>query len=112
MKKIFQISFLALVLLFIYAPILLLTVYSFNKSETITSWEGFSWDHYKYFFSMDKITKGVQSTICPTISGIKVDLGNPIATNKKAREIAVTTSALITGIWFMLESNPFVLFLE
>ena len=45
--------FIGLVLLFIYAPILLLTVYSFNKSETITSWQGFSLDHYKYFFNMD-----------------------------------------------------------
>lgn len=45
--------FIGLVLLFIYAPILLLTVYSFNQSETITRWEGFSWDHYQYFFDMD-----------------------------------------------------------
>ena len=45
--------FVGLILLFIYAPILLLTVYSFNKSETINSWQGFSLDHYKYFFNMD-----------------------------------------------------------
>lgn len=45
--------FIGLILLFIYAPILLLTVYSFNQSEMITSWEGFSWDHYRYFFSLD-----------------------------------------------------------
>ncbi len=45
--------FIGLVILFIYAPILLLTVYSFNKSELITSWEGFSLDHWKYFFDMD-----------------------------------------------------------
>ena len=45
--------FIGLILLFIYAPILLLTVYSFNASETINSWEGFSWTHYEYFFSPD-----------------------------------------------------------
>ncbi len=45
--------FIGLIILFIYAPILLLTIYSFNKSELITSWEGFSWDHWKYFFDMD-----------------------------------------------------------
>ena len=45
--------FIGLVLLFIYAPILLLTVYSFNQSEIISSWEGFSWDHYRYFFDMN-----------------------------------------------------------
>ena len=45
--------FVGLVLLFIYAPILLLTVYSFNASETINMWQGFSLDHYAYFFNMD-----------------------------------------------------------
>ena len=45
--------FIGLVLLFIYAPILLLTVYSFNASETINRWEGFSWTHYKYFFNLE-----------------------------------------------------------
>ncbi len=45
--------FIGLVLLFIYAPILLLTVYSFNESNSIREWTGFSWDHYKYFFNLD-----------------------------------------------------------
>lgn len=45
--------FIGLVLLFIYAPIMLLTVYSFNASETINHWEGFSWTHYEYFFNLD-----------------------------------------------------------
>ena len=34
--------FVGLIVLFIYAPILLLTVYSFNETERITSWKGFS----------------------------------------------------------------------
>ena len=45
--------FVGLIVLFIYAPILLLTVYSFNETERITEWKGFSLDHYKYFFSFD-----------------------------------------------------------
>ncbi len=45
--------FVGLILLFIYAPILLLTVYSFNASETISSWDGFSLEHYEYFFDMN-----------------------------------------------------------
>ena len=45
--------FIGLILLFIYAPILLLTIYSFNSAETISSWEGFSLTHYEYFFNMD-----------------------------------------------------------
>lgn len=45
--------FIGLVLLFIYAPILLLTFNSFNESTSITSWQGFGFSHYKYFFSFE-----------------------------------------------------------
>ena len=50
-KSILKWGFIGLVLLFIYAPILLLTIYSFNETETITSWGNFDWTHYEYFFN-------------------------------------------------------------
>ena len=50
LKSVLKWGFIGLVLLFIYAPILLLTVYSFNETETITEWGSFSWAHYEYFF--------------------------------------------------------------
>ncbi len=52
-KSILKWAFIALVLLFIYFPILFLTVYSFNESDIIGTWQGFSLDHYKYFFNFD-----------------------------------------------------------
>lgn len=52
MKTALKWIFLSLVIVFIYAPILLLTVYSFNSSEMITTgWQDFSWAHYEYFFN-------------------------------------------------------------
>ena len=46
--------FIALILLFIYFPIIFLTVNSFNESNMIQAgWSGFSLDHYKYFFDLD-----------------------------------------------------------
>ncbi len=53
LRSVLKWVFIGIVLLFIYAPILLLTVYSFNASETITSWQGFSWAHWEYFFDLD-----------------------------------------------------------
>ena len=50
LKSILKWAFVVLVLLFIYFPILFLTVNSFNASDHIQNWTGFSWDHYKYFF--------------------------------------------------------------
>ena len=50
-KSVLKWLFILLVLLFIYFPILFLTVNSFNESDMIQSgWKGFSWSHYKYFF--------------------------------------------------------------
>ncbi len=51
LKSIFKWLFLGLILLFIYFPIIFLTVNSFNASDRIGTWEGFSFAHYKYFFN-------------------------------------------------------------
>ncbi len=52
-RSFFKWAFIGLVILFIYLPILFLTVYSFNESDVIGVWKGFSLEHYKYFFSFD-----------------------------------------------------------
>ena len=65
LRSILKWGFIALILLFIYAPILLLTVYSFNETETITSWGDFDLAHYKYFFNPDnQPLQIVFQTIC------------------------------------------------
>ncbi len=53
LRSFFKWAFIGLVLLFIYLPILFLTVYSFNESDVIGVWKEFSLEHYKYFFSFD-----------------------------------------------------------
>ena len=49
-KRILSVLICALVLLFIYAPILLLVVYSFTESHVIGRWEGFSFELYAQLF--------------------------------------------------------------
>ena len=54
LKSIFKWSFIGLILLFIYFPILFLTINSFNATDVIQSgWVGFSLEHYKYFFDIN-----------------------------------------------------------
>ena len=51
-KSILKWMFIGLVLLFIYFPIIFLTINSFNDTNIIQEgWQGFSWAHYKYFFN-------------------------------------------------------------
>lgn len=53
LRSVLKWFFVGLVLLFIYAPIMLLTVYSFNAGDSIKEWVGFSLEHYKFFFNFD-----------------------------------------------------------
>ncbi len=53
LRSVLKWSFIALVLLFIYFPIIFLTINSFNASDIIGSWEGFSLEHYEYFFDLN-----------------------------------------------------------
>ncbi|MBR2969080.1 MAG: ABC transporter permease [Clostridia bacterium] len=62
-KRIFSCVFLALVMLFIYTPILVLVVYSFTDSTVIGVWEGFSFQLYSDLFHDKAIMKIVGDTI-------------------------------------------------
>lgn len=52
-KRVLKWGFVALILAFIYFPIIFLTINSFNASDYIQHWAGFSWEHYAYFFNFD-----------------------------------------------------------
>lgn len=54
-KKILSVVFCALVLIFIYAPILLLVVYSFTDSMAMGLWKGFTFDLYVQLFKNSEI---------------------------------------------------------
>ena len=55
--------FTALVFLFLYAPILLLIVFSFNKGNSNIVWSGFSLDWYKKLFTDRLIMHSVYTTL-------------------------------------------------
>ena len=55
--------FTFLVFLFLYAPILLLIVFSFNAGESSTVWQGFSLHWYRELFSDRLIMQSVYTTL-------------------------------------------------
>lgn len=69
-----------LVYLFLYAPIILLIVYSFNKSRFPTFWTGFTLEWYRVLFNDDlvgialknSLIVSISSTIISTIIGTMV----------------------------------------
>lgn len=62
-KKILSVVLCVLVLAFIYAPILLLVVYSFTDSNVIGRWNGFSFELYAQLFRDSDIMKILFNTI-------------------------------------------------
>ncbi|MEY8386737.1 extracellular solute-binding protein [Oscillospiraceae bacterium 38-13] len=56
-------ALMALVFLFLYAPILLLIVFSFNRGNSNIVWTGFSLDWYKSLFQNRLIMRSVYTTL-------------------------------------------------
>lgn len=76
-KKLIGKSYLLLILLLMYAPILLLIAFSFTDSTNIGTWNGFSLDLYKQMFQNEEIMTALKNTIvvavvssiCSTVLG-------------------------------------------
>lgn len=62
-KKILKIGYLALILLFVYTPILILVVYSFTDSAIVGQWKGFSFALYGKLFADTVIMGVVRDTV-------------------------------------------------
>lgn len=74
-------AILACCFMFLYAPMLLLVVYSFNSSQLVTVWEGFSFHWYRVLFQDDAMIDAVllSLTIAALSATMAVVLGTMAA---------------------------------
>ncbi len=116
MKKITSKLYIFLVFLFLYAPILVLIVNSFNESKSRTVWTGFTFDWYVKLFNNEVILKSLGNTlliaaiasIISTILGTAAAIG--IYNMKKITRsfvinvtyIPIMNSEMVTGVSLML----------
>ena len=76
-KKIFAKGYIFLILALMYAPILLLSLYSFTNTTTLGTWNGFSLTLYKKLFQNKELMTAVGNTlllaftssVCATVLG-------------------------------------------
>ena len=74
LKKFFSGTYLGLMLVFLYAPILILIVFSFNQSKTLGNWTGFTLDWHAQLFRTPEITDALAVTLSvAAISSIVVE---------------------------------------
>lgn len=55
--------YLIVIFIFLYAPIVTLIVFSFNKSKSMAKWTGFTFDWYKSLFQNDTLLEALYYTI-------------------------------------------------
>lgn len=103
-------------LIFMYAPILVLIVFSFNNSKSRTVWTGFSLHWYADLFSDTRILKSLATTlevsvlamIFATILGTAAAIGfssmrrRPRAVVMAVNNIPMTNADIITGVSLMM----------
>lgn len=118
MKKngIFSNSFMALVFLFLYAPIFVLIVFSFNSLKSRTVWGGFSLQWYIELFQNTRILDALKTTLLLSVlaAAIATVVGTAAAigfNNMKRRprgilmsvsNVTMTNAEIITGVSMML----------
>ena len=108
--------FIGLIFLFLYAPIAVLIVFSFNASKSRTVWAGFTLDWYVELFSDSAVMEAFGTTILVSVLAaiIATVLGTVTAVGlnqmgKRSRNfllgvnnIPVMNSEIITGVSLML----------
>lgn len=115
-KKILQKVYLGLILLFLYAPILILIILSFNKSKSRSKWGGFTFNWYSRLFQDDDIMKALYSTlliaILSALIATVIGTAASLAINNMKRipravlmgitNIPMLNADIVTGISLML----------
>lgn len=116
MKKALKRGYLALVLVFLYLPIVVLIVQSFNAGKSRAKWEGFSFRWYEELFQDARILNAlyvtvsialiamVVSTILGTLAaiGIHAMKKRPQAMMMTLTNLPNTMPDIVTGISLML----------
>ncbi len=118
MKKngVFSRAFMALVFLFLYAPIFVLVVFSFNAIKSRTTWGGFSLHWYVELFHNTRILEALRTTLTvsvlaaaiATVAGTAAAIGfysmrrRPRGICLAVNNIPMTNADIITGVSLML----------
>lgn len=116
MKGFFRRFYLIIILVFLYAPILTLMVFSFNESKTMARWGGFSLKWYAELFTNSTIlgaifvtlSVAVLSSLISTVIGTFAAIGinnfkkRPKAFMMSLSYIPMVNADIVTGISMLL----------
>ena len=116
LRNFFRGTYLGLMLIFLYAPILVLMVFSFNGSKSMARWTGFSFKWYEVLMHdstimnalMVTLSVAVISALVATFIGTFAAIGihsmkkRPRAVVENISRLPMVNPDLVTGISFMM----------
>ena len=116
MRRLFKRTYLTLILLFLYTPIVVLIVQSFNAGKSRAKWEGFSLRWYSALFQDQSIMRALYVTlsvaviaaIVATVLGTLAAIGihamrkRPQALMMTMTNLPMTMPDIVTGISLMI----------
>lgn len=115
--KILSKLYVALILLFLYAPVAVMVLFSFNSAESVWVFEGFSFDWYKNLIFDKAMLNALQHTLViavlsaliSTVLGTAAAVGINALRNKLAKKAIMTVTNIpmmnadiVTGVSLML----------
>ncbi len=106
MKKLSK-CYIGIILAFLYAPIVVLMVYSFNESKSRAVWKGFTFDWYTKLFSNSEIMSALYTTlICGVLAAvIATIIGSAAAYGLGAKKSKANTLVLSLAYIPMLNAE-------
>ncbi len=121
-KRFISGSYLGLIVLFLYAPILVLMVLSFNNSRSRVVWGGFTFRWYQSLFENEQIMEALVTTlllafaaaVIATIIGVAAAVGMNAMQQKSYKlmmmftNIPMLNADVVTGIALMLWMVNFI----
>lgn len=101
LKRFFKRFYLAILLIFLYLPILTLMVFSFNSGSSMSKWEGFSFSWYAQMFNDPTLMEALWVTVSIAVlsSLIAVIIGTLAAIG--INDYKRGTKAIVTNITYV-----------
>ena len=101
-----KLFYMFLVFLFLYAPIAVLIVYSFNASEYRGHWGGFTFDWYKSLFSNETIMNALYYTLTTAVLAAVISTVIGTAAAIAIARLRKTPKALVINASYLPVLNP------
>ncbi|WP_026389604.1 spermidine/putrescine ABC transporter permease/substrate-binding protein [[Acholeplasma] multilocale] len=104
MKRFFKGSYFAIIMAFIYIPIVVMVIFSFNAGSTTTSWSGFDFKWYDEFIHNSPFIKSIITSLFVAVisTAVSVVIGTMAAIGL-SRTKRVTQSS-----WFGVANIPLI----